>query len=255
VLNEDDTMTQRHEVSLRVSESAPLTFTTIAQTSVEGSVEWTNPSGPSDFKTIITQLAGRLGRGITGPDMANITITSRAIESVTTHPPVTDQDYAAFLDSAPGASLTVFMPIAIGEKRDDLEMWTVASRHVHGLSGAPVPSCGGTKFVLRLLGDQLLTLFQAGENRPANAEETFKKFAAQTGNRDEIWIRPSWRAAAWFPEPFAEKPGPIIDPVQLEAKARCDEMIAAKKRVRSMWASLGYTWNPQRLSWSPPAEK
>jgi hypothetical protein len=78
--------------------------------------------------------------------------------------------------------------------------------------------------------------------------------AFTTGQPSEIWIRPNWEAALLFPATFpAPKPTPSIDPHQLELKARREEMISAKQKVRRQWESRGYTFDARRRSWSPPA--
>jgi hypothetical protein len=243
----------RHSAICRRDEAAPHLFRTVEHAGGEDGLIWSErKGGASTCEAHIRDLVARID-GITGGGLPNVTITSRC--DVELNEPLTRCSYSELLDAQPGVGLSILLPIRIppGPESSPLEMWTLISRTSHGLSGRPILSGGVRRFVQRLVGDQILSQFHAGETRHDFAQETFKAFASQTVLRNEVWIRPGWEAAALLPEKFQQPPArpPVLSKEQLAKKKDDDIWKKKKAQVKSQWESRGYKWNAQRQSWGP----
>jgi hypothetical protein len=240
----------RHTVICRQSAAAPTSYTTLELQNVEGTWEWSpRPDANSTFKVNIEQLVSRIA-GVPGATLQDITITTRDIASIEADPPLVEQDYGKLVDVQPGVMFSVFAPIVHTKERERFEMWTMISRHAHGISGRGMAHCSGHKYIQRLLGDQIMSQFNAGETREERRPEGFKDFAG--GSRNEIWIRPAWQAAELFPSAFPMPKPVVLDQDALANKAMREEFARKKKLHRRGMANQGRTWNAKTLTWSAP---
>ena len=253
---------RRHIVVCRESQSSPASFVIVDRFSGENGWEWAQRSGvPSQLEACIRQLLSELNNAF-GDGLPDATITTGDKQSLMDDPPLHHAD--GVLSAHPGGAFTMLMPIRIERpERSRLEFWAMVSRHLHGLTGEPMLSASNRSpgiFVQRLLCDAILSLFGAGETRVMGSEPTFREFANPLKRPTEILVRPMWRAADLLPEVFPppREPLPAFDPFanltpeQRSGAERAQAVKQAKKHVKGMWQSRGFTFNKATQAWSPP---
>src|SRR5262245_18650243 len=134
-----------HLAICRVDAGAPQTWTEARYANVEGVHEWSvDTTRGSNFESIVVPLAERFVKGMELSGFEDISIAPLALEDLKVSPPPVAQDLDVLLRWAPTiSSLYVYAPILVEEKRSCTEMWSMASRHRHGLSGEPHLTCSG----------------------------------------------------------------------------------------------------------------
>jgi hypothetical protein len=215
-------------------------------------------------EALIARIAGM------GPaEMPNISITTRDVEQVRANPPLVASEnpegytwvhpasYADLLDAQPETtSIHIFAPVRFEKpERTHFEYWARLNRSTPG--GVYCNDGDINRFIQRILPDEIRSLFNAGDRRAINSEETYQAFARGTvPGRTEYWLRPGWQIAhpAFLPFPaFPEqKPLPTRTPEQIEAKADGDRRRAVIRQSKSQMASRGLVYNPSRGSWGKP---